>query len=71
MEIEPLVRMEIESLRKVAEALEKAGLALEGRMVNPDYTAAAANEAGKHLVAAANTLRETAAEFAAMLQKKS
>ncbi len=62
--------VEIESLRRAAEALEQAGKALQGRMVNPDYTAAAVNEAGKHLLSAGLQLKGAAAELGDVLAER-
>jgi hypothetical protein len=63
--------MEIHSLIKAAEALEEAGKTLQGRMVNPDYTASAVNEAGKLIASAGAQLRGAAEELADMLAERS
>ena len=62
--------MDIESLRKAAEALEAAGKALQGRMANPDYTASAVNEAGKHLQSAGLQLKGAAEELGDILAER-
>jgi ABC-type transporter Mla subunit MlaD len=64
------MRVEIQSLRKAAEALEQAGKELLGRMANPDSTASAVNEAGKHLVSAARQLRGAAGELGDILDER-
>jgi uncharacterized protein Yka (UPF0111/DUF47 family) len=63
--------MELEYLKATADALEQAGKSLEGRMVNPDYTATAVNEAGKYLVIAARQLRDATRQLAQVLDEKS
>ncbi len=62
--------MEIQSLRRAAEALEAAGKALQGRMSNPDHTATAVNEAGKLLVSAGLQLRGAAEELGDILAER-